>query len=39
MSGAAELGSALHVMTLTPFFPSEQNEVSRLLRIYRQAIP
>jgi glycosyltransferase involved in cell wall biosynthesis len=25
---AAEVGSALHVLTLTPFFPSHQNEVS-----------
>ena len=28
MSPAAEAGSALHVLTLTPFFPSDQNEVS-----------
>src|ERR1700686_3457618 len=28
MSRAAEAGSALHVLTLTPFFPSDQNEVS-----------
>jgi len=28
MSRAAEMGSALHVLTLTPFFPSDQNEVS-----------
>jgi teichuronic acid biosynthesis glycosyltransferase TuaC len=28
MSGAAEEGSALHVITLTPFFPSDENEVS-----------
>jgi teichuronic acid biosynthesis glycosyltransferase TuaC len=26
--GAAEVGSTLHVLTLTPFFPSRQNEVS-----------
>jgi teichuronic acid biosynthesis glycosyltransferase TuaC len=25
---AAEVGSTLHVLTLTPFFPSDQNEVS-----------
>ena len=28
MSRAAEVVSALHVLTLTPFFPSDQNEVS-----------
>jgi teichuronic acid biosynthesis glycosyltransferase TuaC len=28
MSRAAEAGRALHVLTLTPFFPSEENEVS-----------
>jgi teichuronic acid biosynthesis glycosyltransferase TuaC len=28
MSQVAELGSTLHVLTLTPFFPSDQNEVS-----------
>src|SRR5271157_2214140 len=28
MSRAAEVASALHVLTLTPFFPSDQNEVS-----------
>ncbi len=28
MSRAAEVGPALHVLTLTPFFPSDQNEVS-----------
>jgi len=28
MSRAAELDSALHVLTLTPFFPSDQNEVN-----------
>ena len=28
MSLVADVGSALHVLTLTPFFPSEQNEVS-----------
>jgi teichuronic acid biosynthesis glycosyltransferase TuaC len=28
MSRAANVGSALHVLTLTPFFPSDQNEVS-----------
>jgi teichuronic acid biosynthesis glycosyltransferase TuaC len=28
MSRAAEAGPALHVLTLTPFFPSAQNEVS-----------
>jgi teichuronic acid biosynthesis glycosyltransferase TuaC len=28
MSRAAEAGPALHVLTLTPFFPSNQNEVS-----------
>ena len=28
MSRAAEVGSTLHVLTLTPFFPSDQNEVS-----------
>src|SRR5260370_10956601 len=28
MSRATELGRALHVLTLTPFFPSDQNEVS-----------
>jgi teichuronic acid biosynthesis glycosyltransferase TuaC len=28
MSQAAEVGSTLHVLTLTPFFPSDQNEVS-----------
>ncbi len=28
MSRDAELGSALHVLTLTPFFPSDQNDVS-----------
>jgi teichuronic acid biosynthesis glycosyltransferase TuaC len=28
MSQAAEVGSTLHVLTLTPFFPSAQNEVS-----------
>lgn len=26
--GAPDAGSALHVLTLTPFFPSDQNEVS-----------
>lgn len=28
MARAAEVGSTLHVLTLTPFFPSDQNEVS-----------
>src|SRR5258707_7821358 len=28
MSRAAEVGPTLHVLTLTPFFPSDQNEVS-----------
>jgi len=28
MSGAAEVNSPLHVLTLTPFFPSSENEVS-----------
>ena len=28
MSGAADRVSTLHVLTLTPFFPSDQNEVS-----------
>jgi teichuronic acid biosynthesis glycosyltransferase TuaC len=28
MSRASEVDSALHVLTLTPFFPSDQNEVS-----------
>jgi glycosyltransferase involved in cell wall biosynthesis len=28
MSPAAEVGSALHVLALTPFFPSDQSEVS-----------
>ncbi|MGD0792408.1 MAG: glycosyltransferase [Terriglobales bacterium] len=28
MSQAAQVASALHVLTLTPFFPSDQNEVS-----------
>src|SRR5271157_2608972 len=28
MSRAAEVASPLHVLTLTPFFPSDQNEVS-----------
>jgi glycosyltransferase involved in cell wall biosynthesis len=28
MSQVAEVGSTLHVLTLTPFFPSDQNEVS-----------
>ncbi len=28
MSPAGKLGSALHVLTITPFFPSQQNEVS-----------
>jgi glycosyltransferase involved in cell wall biosynthesis len=28
MSRAAEVDSALHVLTLTPFFPSDQNEVN-----------
>ncbi|MFI5095419.1 MAG: glycosyltransferase [Candidatus Acidiferrales bacterium] len=28
MSRSAEVGSGLHVLTLTPFFPSGQNEVS-----------
>src|SRR5271157_1292836 len=28
MSRAAAVDSALHVLTLTPFFPSDQNEVS-----------
>ena len=28
MSGAVGVASALHVLTLTPFFPSDQNEVS-----------
>jgi len=28
MSRAAELDAALHVLTLTPFFPSDQNEVN-----------
>ena len=28
MSRAADAGRALHVLTLTPFFPSEENEVS-----------
>ena len=28
MSRAVDVGSALHVLTLTPFFPSDQNEVS-----------
>src|SRR5208337_1478684 len=28
MSRAAEVGPALHVLTLTPFFPSDQDEVS-----------
>ncbi len=28
MSRAAQVASALHVLTLTPFFPSDQNEVS-----------
>jgi hypothetical protein len=28
MSRAADVVSALHVLTLTPFFPSDQNEVS-----------
>jgi len=28
MSRATEVGRALHVLTLTPFFPSDQNEVS-----------
>lgn len=28
MSRAAEVGPALHVLTLTPFFPSAQNEVN-----------
>jgi teichuronic acid biosynthesis glycosyltransferase TuaC len=28
MSRAAEAGSGLHVLTLTPFFPSDQNEVN-----------
>ena len=28
MSRAAEVGPGLHVLTLTPFFPSAQNEVS-----------
>ncbi len=28
MSLVADVGSALHVLTITPFFPSDQNEVS-----------
>src|SRR5208282_1916169 len=28
MSQAAGVGSTLHVLTLTPFFPSDQNDVS-----------
>src|SRR5271157_4233134 len=28
MSRAAEMSSVLHVLTLTPFFPSDQNEVN-----------
>jgi hypothetical protein len=28
MFRAREVGSALHVLTITPFFPSDQNEVS-----------
>src|SRR5260370_20693814 len=28
MAPAAEVGAILHVLTLTPFFPSDQNEVS-----------
>src|ERR1700687_5484354 len=28
MPGSAELASNLHVVTLTPFFPSDRNEVS-----------